>query len=56
MVSKVPIFHENIELLLSGGCYDLSLANNDPTDHIMLVFVGISVRNQPDLAEVANKD
>ena len=49
VVSKVLIFHENIELLPSGDFYDFSTGNNDPTEHITLVLVGIPVINQPDL-------
>ena len=48
MVSKVHMVHESIELLPSGECYDLSTGNNDPTENIMLVLVGIPIRNQPD--------
>ena len=56
MVSKFLIFHENTELLPFGNCYDLSSGNNDPTEHIMLVLVGIPVRNKPELVEVAKED
>ena len=56
MVSKFLMFHENTELLPSSDCYDLSPGNIDPTEHIMLVFVGITIRNQPDLVEVAKED
>ena len=56
MVSKVLIFHENIELIPFGDWYDLSTGNNHPTKHITLILVGISVINQPDLVEVAKKD
>ena len=56
MVSKVLMFHENIKLLPSGDCYELSQCNNDPTEHIMLVLVGLPVRNQPDLVEISKED
>ena len=51
MVSKVLMFHENRELLPSVDCYDLYLVNYYPTESIMLVLVGIPVRNQPDWVE-----
>ena len=53
VVSKVLIFHENTELLPSGDCYDLSSGNNEPTENILLVLVGIPVRKQPELVEVS---
>ena len=56
MVSKVLMFHENTELLPSGDCYDLSPGNNESTEHIMIVHVGKSFRNQPNLVEVAKED
>ena len=56
MVSKVLLFHENTELLPSVEFDDLYTVNNDPTDHITLVLVGIPVRNQPDWVEAAKKD
>ena len=42
MVSKVLMFHEITELLRSDDCYDLSPGNNEPTEHIPIVLVGIS--------------
>ena len=51
MVSKVLMFHENRELLPSVDCYDLYLGNYYPIESIMLVLVGIPVRNQPDWVE-----
>ena len=54
MVSKVLMFHKNIDLLPSGDFYDLYPGNNDPTKHITLFLVEVPVRNQPDLVEVAN--
>ena len=56
MVSKVLMFHENTELLPSVDCYDLYPGNNDPTDQITLVLLGISVQNQPDWVESAKED
>ena len=56
MVPKVLVFHENIELLPSGDLYDLSLGNNDPTEHIMLVLVEIPFRNQHDLVEAVKQN
>ena len=56
MVYKVFIFHENTELLHSGDCYDLYTGNNDPTEHITLILVGIPIINQLDLVEVAKED
>ena len=56
MVSKVLMFHENTELLPSGDSYDLSTGNNYPIENTTLVLVGITVRNQPELVEVAMED
>ena len=56
MVTKVLTFYENIELLPSGGFYDLSPGNNDPVENIMLALVGIPIRNQHGLVEVAKED
>ena len=56
MVSKVLMFNENIELLPSGDCYDLSPGNNDPTKHTTLVLVRTPVRNQLGWVEVAKED
>ena len=56
MVSEFLIFYENIELLRSGDCYDLSQGNNNPTEYITLLFVGISVSNQLVWVEVAKYD
>ena len=55
MVSKVFMFHKNTDLLPSGDCYDLSSGNNDPTEQITLVLVGIPVRNQPGLVEIVKE-
>ena len=46
MVSELPNFHENIYLLPSGDSYDLSMGNIEPSERIMLVLVGIPVKNQ----------
>ena len=56
IVSKVCTFHENIELLPSGDCYDLSPGNNAPIEHIIIALVGTPVKNQPDLVKVAKED
>ena len=56
VVSKVLTFHENTELLPSGDFYDLYTGNNDPTEHITIILVGITIINQPDLVEVAKED
>ena len=56
MVDKFLTFHENIEVLSSGDFYDLSPVNNEPTEHITLVFVEIPVRNQPNLVEASKED
>ena len=53
VVSKVLMFHENIELLPSVYFYDLYPGNNYPNEHITLVLVGIPVINQPEWVEVA---
>ena len=50
------MFNENTELIPSGDCYDLSPVNNDPTKYIMIVLVGIPIRNQSNLVEVAKED
>ena len=46
MVSEVLMFHENAELFPSGDSYDISLGNNETTERIMLVLVGIPIINQ----------
>ena len=56
MVSKFLTFHENTELLPSGGCYDISTGNNGPTEHIMHVLFGIPARNQLGFVEVTKED
>ena len=55
-VFKVIEFNENTELIPSGKSYDLYPDNNDPTDGIMLVLVGITLRNQLGWVEVYNGD
>ena len=45
-VLEVHMLHENTELLPSVQCYDLSSGNNDPTEVITLVLVGIPDINQ----------
>ena len=56
MVSKVFMFHENTELLPSGDCYDLSLVNNEPVEHITLIIFGIPINNKLHWVEVAKED
>ena len=53
MVSKVLVFHENIDLLHSDECCDTSTGNSDPSEHIMLVLVGIPVSNQLGCVELS---
>ena len=55
-VFKVIEFNENTELIPSGEYYDLYPDNNDPTDGIMLVLFGITLRNQLGWVEVYNWD
>ena len=52
MVSRVLMFHENVEIIPSVDYYDLYPCNYDPTEHITLLLVGIPVINQPDFVEV----
>ena len=52
MVSKVLIFHENIDLFPSEDSYDISLGDNNPTERITLFLVGIPIRNQLGWLEV----
>ena len=56
VVSEVLIFHENTELFPSGDSYDISPGNNEPTDHITLVLVGIPIINQLGRVEVSKED
>ena len=56
VVSEVLMFHENTELFPSGDSYDISLRNKDPTKRIMLVLVGIPIRNQIFWLEVSKED
>ena len=56
VVSEVLMFHENIELFPSGDSYDISPGNNEPTERITLVLVGIPIRNQLGWVEVAKED
>ena len=51
MVSEVLTFNENTELLPSGDSYD-----NDPTERIPLVIVGITIRKKLGWMEVAKED
>ena len=46
MVLKVFMLHANIELLPSDDSYEVYPVNNDPTEVITLVSVGIYVSNQ----------
>ena len=45
-IFEVIIFHENTELLPPGDSSDLSPGNNDPTNGITLVLVGVPFGNQ----------
>ena len=56
MVSKVLMFHENTDLIPSGGCCDLSPCNDDTFEHITLVLVGIHVSNKLGWVEAATED
>ena len=55
VVSEVLMFHENTELFPSGDSYDISLGDNDPTERITLVLVGIPISNQHLWVEVAKE-
>ena len=56
IVSKVLMFHENIELFPSVNFYDISMGNTDPTDCITLFLVRIPIRNQLFWMEVLKED
>ena len=56
MVSKLLMFHENIELLPLADCYELSTGNNESTKHITLVLVRISIINKLEWVLVAKWD
>ena len=56
VVTKVLIFHENIELFPSGDSYDIYLGNNEPTERTTLVLVGIPIRNQLGWVEVEKEE
>ena len=53
VVFEVLMLHENTYLLPSGEYYDPSLGNNCPTEHIVLLLVDITIRNQLVSVEVA---
>ena len=55
-VLEVIIFNKNTELLPSGKYSDLSTDNNDTTEVITFIFVGITFRNQPVRVEVDKED
>ena len=54
VVSEVLLFHENTCLIPSGDSYDFSFVNNGTTEHITLLFVGITFRNQLGWVEAVN--
>ena len=56
MVYEVLMFHENTELFPSGDSYDISPGNNDPTNRITLVLVGVPILNQLVWLEVVKED
>ena len=56
VVSKVLMFCENTELFPSGDSYDISPGNNDPTNRITLVLVGVPILNQLVWLEVVKED
>ena len=56
MVSEFLLLREKTELFPSGDSYDISLGNNDPNEHITLVFVVISFNNQLEWMDLANED
>ena len=56
MVSKFLMFHANTELFHSGDYTDISPGNNDTTQRITLVCVGIPMRNQLFWVEVVKED
>ena len=49
-------FHENTELIPTGKYYGLSIGNNNPTEGLTLVLVGINIINQLGWLEAAKKD
>ena len=55
-VSKVLVFNEDIELFPSGNYYTISPGNNYPTKCIMLVLVGVPIRNKLGWVEVSKGD
>ena len=56
MVSEVLMFHENTELFPSGDSYDISTGNNNYTERITIVLVGIPIINQLFWVDVAKED
>ena len=56
VVSEVLMFLENTELFPYGDSYDISPGNNDPTERIKLVLVGITIINQLVWVEVLKED
>ena len=52
VVSEVLMLHENTEILNSVEPNDPSHVNIDPTEGIILVLIGIPVRNQTVCVEV----
>ena len=56
MVSEVLMFHENTEMFPSDDSYVISPANNDPTERITLILVGIPTRNLIGWIEVSKEE
>ena len=56
VVSKVLMFHENIELFPSGDSYDISLGNNYIKNLTPLVIVRKPIRNQLGWVDVSKED
>ena len=56
MVFQIIMLHENTDILPFVYSYDLYPGNNDPTEVIMIVLVGIHAINKLGWTEVANKD
>ena len=56
MVFNVFMFHENVQFLTSGESYDLSTGNNEPTDGLTIVFLGIPISNQLVWLQVDKED
>ena len=55
MVFELLMLHEKIELIPYVESYDLFPGNNDPTEVIIFVIVGIPFRNKLGWVEVAKE-